>query len=131
MSDEDKYYGYTPVLSKRFPDFAGLCTIRDFWIQSFRLFGWSILYFAGGVLLLSVFSVLLEAFSNRAAAANVHGAIVLAIVVLLSFMYYMHVFKPYAIALAQRLHTHGKSCTRWVLIPNLIYIVICIIIVIQ
>ena len=127
MTDEDKYYGYTPVLSKIFPDFAGMCTIQDFWSQAFKQIIWGILYF-GAFILLSIFfgvSLLLTSSTEGGGLSSFITSCVLAIVLL--FGWYKHVGKPYAVAIAQRLHTHGKSCTRWVLIPNLIYAAIYIV----
>ena len=124
MTDEDKYYGYTPVLSKRFPDFAGMCTIHDFWMESLRQFLWGILYF---VLFISFSGYFLSATTKELWLTIFIILCVMAIVLL--FVWYNHVGKSYIIALAQRLHAHGKSCTRWVLIPNLIYAAIYIIIV--
>lgn len=109
------------MLSLKFPDFAGLCTIRDFLWQSFRLFTWSILYILAYFLLYGL------SLSSTKGNLSIFIIILCVLALVLLFMWYKQVGKPYAIALAQRLHTHGKSCTRWVLIPNLIYAAICII----
>ena len=123
MTDEDKYYGYAPVLSKRFPDFAGLCTKQDFWRECFRQVLWAILYFVAFNLIAGFFLSL----SSASDSTLISFIISLALAILLLFVWCKHVGKPYAIVIAQRLHAHGKSCTHWFLIPNVMYYADCII----
>ena len=120
MTNEEKYQGYTPMLSKRFSDYAGRCTLEEFkhtYIKSSLLF---ILYF----FIFIIWGIFFCASLLGAIIKGVGIGFIVACLLGIGLIYcfYKHIGKPFLAAIIKRLHAHGKSFTRWVLIPDALYI---------
>lgn len=120
-NDDDNDLGYTPVLSKYFPTFAGVATRDDkkrivkallilpFYLIAFAI--WGIRFF---------FNTLLTIKDG----IDLEFLILSLLGIGLFYVFYKHIGKPLLVAFVKMLHETGKSFTCWVLIPFVIYLIL-------
>ncbi len=124
MTDEDKYQGYTPMLSKKFSDFAGMCTLEEFMSTFCKSLIWFMIYVFvfviwGIFFCASLFDTLINGLETKFIVAFLAG-------LGLIYFFYRHIGKPIVVVFVKRLHAFGKSFTRWILIHNAIYLFLAV-----
>lgn len=126
-NDDDNDLGYTPVLSKYFPSFAGVVTPDERRAT------------VKAVLLLLVFLPIFfiwGLFFSFSALFSIAWEIDLEFIILsllgigLIYVFYKYVGKPLAVNIVKDFHAHGKSFTCWVLVPMMLYLILVTICVI-
>lgn len=126
-NDDDNDLGYTPVLSKYFPSFAGVVTPDERRAT------------VKAVLLLLVFLPILfiwGLFFSFSALFSIAWGIDLKFIILsllgigLIRVFYKYAGKPLAVNIVKDFHAHGKSFTCWVLVPVMLYLILVTICVI-
>ena len=126
MTGEDKYQGYTPMLSKKFSDFAGMCTLEEFMSTFFKSLIWFMIYVFvfviwGIFFCASLFDTLINGLETKFIVAFLAG-------LGLIYFFYRHIGKPIVVVFVKRLHAFGKSFTRWILIHNALYLFVAVVV---
>ena len=107
---------YTPVLSKYFTSFSGVCRRYEFREAFWRVLLFSALY--GVVYVIFAFVVLPALLMPLSLGISVEVEIIWVTLIFFSLFWLKNVGIPWFRVYSKRLHAFGKSATYWLLIPN-------------